>query len=294
MNGKADSGLRIAESRSSDSATPYKVASQENGWRAKLELEFLSREGTTFLAKRRHAGPLLVQRPFHPEGGVCHTYIVHPPGGVVGGDELMLEIDAQVGSHALLTTPAAAKFYRSAGAVARQTQTLRASDAVIEWLPQENIYYPASHVRSATIVNLVGDSQFIGWEIACLGLPARGESFDTGELRLHFELWADRAPLLIDRLRISGADRRNAWSLAGHEAIGTLLAYPASRDCVESIRSLEVNGAEFSVTLVDDVLVCRCLAAQAEPIKRAFVAAWRLLRPMMLQREAMEPRIWAT
>jgi urease accessory protein len=134
-------------------------------------------------------------------------------------------------------------------------------------------------------------AKLVGWEIVCLGLPARKQPFDRGELRLHLELWVDDSPLLIDRLRIS----ENAqWGLGGHEAIGTLLAYPATRAMVESVRELKLAGVELGVSLVDKVLVCRALAAQGEPIKRAFIETWKTLRPQLLDRPAVLPRIWAT
>lgn len=266
--------------------------SPTQGWRADLQLTFARRAARTCLVERQHRGPLLVQRPFYPEGDVCHTYLVHPPGGVVGGDELRLQVDTRQGAHALLTTPAAAKFYRSDGRVARQNQILRGDDTTLEWLPQESIFYPQANVRSTTRIELGSRAKFIGWEIACLGLPARKQPFDEGELRLHLELWVDGSPLLIDRLRISGAAPR--WGLGGHEAIGTLLAYPATRAMVDAARLLQQPGVELGVTLVDKVLVCRALAAQAEPIKRAFIACWQTLRPLLLDRPAVPPRIWAT
>lgn len=263
----------------------------DSGWRAQLQLTFARGAARTSIVERQHRGPLLVQRPFYPEGDVCHAYIVHPPGGVVGGDELQLHVDIRDEAHALLTTPAAAKFYRSDGRTARQQQTLRANAGALEWLPQENIFYPQANVRTTTRIDLGSQATFIGWEIACLGLPARQQPFDQGELRLHLELWVDDAPLLIDRLRISGDAR---WGLGGHEAIGTLLAYPATRAMVESVRNLQPLGVELGVTLVDKVLVCRALGSQGEPIKRAFVASWQTLRPQLLQRPAVPPRIWAT
>lgn len=265
--------------------------SSTSGWRARLELTFARAAGRTRIVARQHHGPLLVQRPFYPEGDVCHAYIVHPPGGVVGGDELQLQVETRSEAHALLTTPAAAKFYRSDGRTARQEQILRAEGTTLEWLPQESIFYPQARVRSVTRIELASSARFIGWEIACLGLPARQQPFDRGELRLHLELWAAGAPLLIDRLRISGDTR---WGLGGHESIGTLLAYPATRALVDAVRCLQAPGVELGVTLVDEVLVCRALAAQAEPIKRAFIESWKTLRPLLLDRPAVPPRIWAT
>ncbi|MFC4314253.1 urease accessory protein UreD [Steroidobacter flavus] len=263
------------------------------GWHAQLRLTFARPAERTCLVERQHRGPLLVQRPFYPEGDVCHAYIVHPPGGVVGGDELELEVDARDSTHVVLTTPAAAKFYRSDGRTARQKQTLRAKQSTLEWLPQESIYYPQSRVRSSTRIELESHAKLIGWDIACLGLPARNQPFDRGELHLHLELWVNGKPLLIDRLRLAGNDN-NPSGLNGQQAVGTLLAYPATRAMIEAVRTLQPPGVELGVTLVDDVLVCRALAAQAEPIKHAFIEYWQTLRPLLLNRAAVSPRIWAT
>lgn len=266
------------------------------GWQARLRLRFARRGGGTYLAERQHVGPLMVQRTFHPEREVCHAYIVHPPGGVVGGDQLDLRVDVEEGAHALLTTPAAAKFYRSDGRIAHQTQTISADRGVVEWLPQETIFYRDARVRSQTQVHLSPGSKFIGWEVQCLGLPARKEPFDSGDLRLHLELWLDNVPLLIDRLRIrgDGAARHALWGLAGHEAIGTLLAYPADRGMVELIRRTVAERAQYAATLVDGVLVCRCVSNQAEHVRGTFIKIWQVLRPALLNRDAVPPRIWNT
>jgi urease accessory protein len=266
------------------------------GWRAELQLKFAARRDRTCLVSRRHTGPLLVQRPFYPEGNPCHAYIVHPPGGIVGGDELRLEATASDGAQVVLTTPAATKFYRSDGPIARQMQVLTATSSDLEWLPQETIFYPGSLVRSETRIQLGPEARFIGWEIPCLGLPARNEPFDTGELRLNLELWRETTPLLIDRMNIRGdsAARKALWGLAGYEAVGTLLAYPADRIALALTREATSTDVQFAATLVDGVLVCRGVAAQAQPIKELFVAIWRSLRPHLLGRPAVLPRIWAT
>jgi urease accessory protein len=266
------------------------------GWSAELALNFAQRDGQTFLAGRRHSGPLLVQRPFFPEPAACHVYIVHPPGGIVGGDELSIEVTASAGSHAVLTTPAATKLYRSDAKLARQHQRFDVQSAICEWLPQETIFYRDARARSDAVFKLDAMSRLIAWEIPCLGLPARAEPFNSGALQLGLEVWVDSEPRFIDRLRIDGAAaaRSASWGLASYDAIGTLLAYPANAAIVTAVRQLELAGVELAVTLVDEVLVCRCLSAQAETVKRAFIAVWRSIRPQLLGREAVLPRIWAT
>jgi len=289
------------------------LATPAPGWQAELRLRFAVEPPLTAtrLVERQHRGPLVVQRPFHPEGDPCHTYIVHPPGGVVGGDELRIDVKIEPGAHALITTPAATKFYRCDGRLASQVQELRAEGATLEWLPQENIFYRAALVRTATRVQIDAHSRFIGWEIGCLGLPARGEAFDAGNLGLDFELWRDRggnvsalvpherqrcAPVFIDRLRLAGnsAARDAGWGLAGGTAMGTMLATPATAAQVELVRELIATHPAAGVTLVDGVLVLRALAAQGEAVRQLFVSVWRVLRPGIIGREAVPPRIWAT
>jgi urease accessory protein len=282
------------EARTLDVQIPGAVAA--SGWKARLGLEFDQRNGRTYLARRQHVGPLCVQRPFFPEGNVCHVYVVHPPGGIVGGDDLTLSVNTLDGAHAVLTTPAATKFYRCESQHALQRQHFVVRHAALEWLPQESIFYRSARARSSTIVELDRQSRFIGWEIPCLGLPARGECFDQGQLRLSMEVWVDSAPRFIDRLLVDGDHRARtaAWGLAGFDAIGTLIAYPGTPAMVTAIRDLDSAGVQLAATLVDEVLVCRCLGAQAEGVKHALIAAWQILRPMLLDRPAVKPRIWAT
>jgi urease accessory protein len=182
-------------------------------------------------------------------------------------------------------------------------------------LPQENIFFRGADARTATRVHVDADSRFIGWEINCLGLPARGEPFSAGALRLDLELWRSgravepapikpdpfcwekgAAPIFVDRMRLKGeSEARGArWGLAGQEAVGTLLATPATREDVEALRDLVADKPYAAVSLVDGVLVLRALAPQAEPVRNLFISAWQRLRPRIIGREAVLPRIWST
>jgi urease accessory protein len=290
-----------------DHAAPD-AAAPAGGWLARLELQFQQQTAGTRLTRRRHLGPLLVQKPLYPErdptgaapgaDGPCHVYVIHAPGGVAGGDELELDAQLEWGSHALLTTPAAGKFYRRGNAGwSRVSQTFSVHGAALEWLPQENIFYPDSAADLSTIVKLSAQARFIGWEIGCLGLPACGLSLSGGELRLAFELWLDGRPLLIERLAVARPGLSARWGMADHAALGTALFHPASgRELQLANACIQKSCAHMTLacTLVDGVLVCRAVAQRADSLKQAFVALWRALRPALLGREAVLPRIWAT
>lgn len=273
------------------------------GWQARLELDFARQGERTVLARRRHVGPLAVQRPFYPDGpgaqgGACHVYLLHPPGGVVGGDALDIVVNAGAGSRALVTTPAAGKLYRSAGSCARLSQRLVVDeDAQLEWLPQPTIAFAGVNARMSTRVDLAPGGRFIGWEIVCLGRTDSGERY-AGQLGLSLELWRDGAPLWVERARYEDDELLAApHGLRGYPVSGTLLASPAPHaDVLAAIRAaMDGHGTELAgASSVDEVLALRVLGPQAEVVQRALVDAWALLRPALFDRPALAPRIWAT
>jgi urease accessory protein len=164
---------------------------ETTAWEARLALSFSSRGDSTVLIRRGQRGPLAIQRPFFPEGAkVCHAYVLHPPGGIVPGDSLELDVDIEQGAHALITSPAATKVYRSDGRTSKLKQILRAADgAILEWLPQDTILFNGARIELETRIDLSGSATCIGWDLLCFGRPACGERFDEGACRQRLEVW---------------------------------------------------------------------------------------------------------
>jgi urease accessory protein len=242
-------------------------ASTENiiaqGWEAKLELGFEPRNDRTVLTNRRHRGPLTVQRPFYPEGGVCHVYVLHPPGGIVAGDHLSISVSAEEHSHALITTPAAGKFYRSLGEQAVQNLSINVAEgAAVEWLPQETIIYKGAQLRSVVKVDLAVDARFIAWEILCLGRPACNERFDVGLADMSWQIFCLDQPLFLERLHRDARAFSASWGLQGLSACGTLFASPAGAESLAAVQQLIGDAADRGVTLIDKLLVVEPLIAE--------------------------------
>ncbi|MHB0991487.1 MAG: urease accessory protein UreD [Burkholderiales bacterium] len=272
------------------------------GWQARLDLEYAQRRDTTVLTRRVHIGPLRVQKPFYPEGGkVCHSVLLHPPAGIVGGDELAITVSVGDNAHALLTTPGAAKWYRSAAPWAtQQLEFAIGNDAALEWLPQETIVFDGARAGMQTTVALAATASFIGWEVLCLGRRASGERFDAGALTMATRLERAGRPLWLERGGLEGGSEQlySSAGLAGFSVSATLLAtgnnlspalLAACRQAVPAER-----GVLHGVTLLPEVLVARYLGHSAEAARLWFSALWGLLRPAMLGREAHRPRIWNT
>ncbi|MGW8246489.1 MAG: urease accessory protein UreD [Acidiferrobacterales bacterium] len=271
------------------------------GWQAQLKLFLQKQQGRTVLARRSHFGPLAVQRPFYPEtDGTCHVYILHPPGGIVGGDELRIETHIDQDARCLVTTPGATKLYRSGGDVAVITNILTiAGKGSLEWMPQETIVFDGSHSVTTTDVHLQPDSEFCGWDIVCFGRPAAGEVFHNGSYRQSFRIWRDHRPIAIEANALDGGSQLLTanWGLSGYSVSGTFLfvtrdtrALPALRERIEN----RYPDCRFSITQMREVIVARYLGDSAEQAKALFADVWSLFRKEIYRRFAVRPRIWDT
>lgn len=277
------------------------TAAAPRAWEAALELEYAFRGGRTLLARRASRGPLAVQKMLYPESAaVCHTILLHPPGGIAGGDDLTVDLSLGAQAHAVFATPGATKWYRSAGPRSRQRVLIRVADGgVCEWLPQENIYFDRTQADNALDVRLGAEAVFCGWDIACLGRAARGERFEQGCVRQHLRLARQDRPLFEERSRIEGGSAilESRAGLAGFPVSGTFLlaGKPVDAALLEACRAVEAGGDCLNgVTALPGAFVARYIGRSAEQARDYFSRIWTLLRPAYANRDARRLRIWAT
>lgn len=271
------------------------------GWKARLDLSFKYCHHKTLLTGKKHSGPLMVQKPFYPEAnGCCHVYLIHPPGGIVAGDDINLFAQLNKESHALITTPGATKYYRSIGPVARQNQYIQLEDnAILEWLPQETVCFNQANAVSTTRISLKNNNRFFAWEIQCLGLPAQKEFFTQGKYTQKLEIWKNNKPLLLETNRIVGNDTllETVWGLQGYKSMGTLIVSDyheiIDRNLVNNILAKYTDHIS-SFTNVNGLFIIRSMSLYAERIKLLFTDIWKTLRPVILEIESSSPRIWNT
>jgi len=271
------------------------------GGAARLDLGVARRGDLVELALRSHSGPLRVQKPFWPEGDApVHVILLHPPGGIVGGDRLEISVEVGRAASALVTTPAAQKLYRSAERESSLAVRIEAQrDAAIEWFPGETLVFDGARARQRTRIDLAAGARAIGWEILCFGRPASRLPFERGALRQRLEIAREGVPLLVESLRVDGGSRvlSDAWGLADRPVCGTFYATaPSGLALAERVRaSVASRGAvTWAATDLGDLLVVRALADHVEDLRSVFVDVWRIVRPAALGRDAVPPRIWAT
>ena len=279
---------------------PFEQAPAAAGWSATLALGFAARGAGTVLARRRHQGPLVVQKPLYPEGPrVCHAILVHPPSGMAGGDTIAVEVAAGGHAHALITTPGAAKWYRSNGPVARQSVRIDLADAaVLEWLPQEAIVYDGAIASASASVHLAPLATFVGFDVLCFGRTASGERFRSGTFRVGTRIERAGELLWLERGEVAGGSALLASPVAldGQPVVATLLAASprAGADLVAACRDVRSAAGRSAVTLLPGLIVARWLGPACEPAKAWLADLWACLRPALAGRAAAIPRIWNT
>ena len=275
------------------------------GWQGHLSLHYRVQQGRT-VALDRHSGPLRVLKRLSPEGdAICHHVLVHPPGGLVGGDELQLHVQLDAGSHALITTPGATRYYRSEGLTATQRVNMSlAKDSRLEWLPMETIAHAGCAAVNEVTLDLAPGAEMMGWDLLALGLPASDAPFDSGCYTQQLQwpgVWLERARIRSDDHLLLNSP----LGLAGHRVLGTLWwasGTPLQRQRRHALQERALHAvstsplqASAACTAPDErLLVLRLLAHHVEPamaLLQAVRAAWRL-EGWALQ--AQTPRLWRT
>ncbi len=273
-------------------------------WYASLSLDYSFEAGRT-VARFQHDGPLRVLKSLYPEGDrICHNVLVHPPGGLAGGDTLDISVSATSNTHGLVTTPAATRFYRSDGEGALQNAQLTlAAHSRLEWLPMESILHSGCRAQNRLVFNLATDAELLGWDVSCLGLPHSNQCFERGSFSQHLEM----PGIWLERGLIDAQDKRLLTSplgLAGHTCMGTLFFASGNpidkkrRDNAlhlarEILQDDELRATSGATSPNPHILLVRTLSAQAEPtmtVLKKIRAAWR---SALWGLGGHPPRIWA-
>ena len=280
-----------------DSTHPSSV--DASAWQASLRLRFADDAGTTRLVERAHSGPLRVQKPLYPEGAhICHAIVIHPPGGVVGGDRLAIDVGAGPATHAFLTSPGAAKWYRANDKLSMQDVHISAgAGACVEWMPQEAIFFNDANVRMTHQVELAADARYIGAEILCFGRSASGERFDSGAVAQRTGIRRAGKLLWWEQGMLTGGSpaMHSVFGLHGATVCATLIGVGVGPGVpAPLLAAMRALDPALAVTQIKPVFVARLLCADSERARRVVTGVWQLLRPYLLGCAAPVPRIWNT
>jgi urease accessory protein len=272
-------------------------------WLARLDLNY-TLEAERSVARYLHQGPLRILQSLYPEGdAVCHNVLVHPPSGLVGGDTLDMRVSVGAGSHGLVTTPGATRFYRSdAGLATQQVHARLETGARLEWLPLEAIAYNGCDGLNRAVFDLAPEAELITWDITALGLPAADMPFTQGTFRQHMEIlgaWLERGTLSATDTRLMNSP----LGLAGQRCMATLVF--AAGSAIASERTdralacarelLEMSELRLTAGATSphqQVVVLRVLSPVTEPAMQLLKQVWAAWRHEMWGMAGTIPRLW--
>lgn len=271
---------------------------------ANLSLGFTRDGEVTRLDERSHFGPLLVQKPFYPEGKeVCHVVIVHPPGGIVGGDELTISARVSASANAQITTPGASKWYKANGHTSHQKIRINVSKGgSLEWVPQETIFYNHANVEIDHQVSLEEDAVYVGCEVLCFGRTASGETFNSGQIKQRTGIRRNGKMIWLEQIRLLGESSAMSGSLAlaGNTVCATLIltgkAIPQPLIDLAREEAVKITHGvgQIGISQLKSIVVARYLGHSSEVARHVMLRVWALFRPEILGRAEMVPRMWNT
>ncbi len=245
-------------------------------------------------ARRQHA-PLRLFRPHPPPLEPPTGVVANISGGVLGGDRLVVTLDAH--ADALMTGQAAEKIYRSRTATACMNTGLTVHDgAALEWLPQGTILFDRARLDRRMTLCIVPGGRCLAGEILVFGRTGMGEALQRGAIRDSWRVEQEGRPLWIDVLELEGdiAARMGApFGFAGARCAATAIYAAADAPrWLARARALLGDTLRAGATLVNGVLIARWLSADAYAARAAFARFWTAFRAEALGRPRSLPALW--
>ena len=184
---------------------------------------------------RRHVGPLRVQKALYPEGaGVCQAIVVHPPGGIVGGDSLAIEVDAGAARARAAHDARRGEVVpvRGTGRALRRPRCASRRGALVEWLPQETMLFDGARAAIRLRVELArGRALHRLGRDAASGAPRRASASRPGACARRSSSSATARLLWCERAVLDGGSRalQSGAILDGAPVFGTMIVAGARR-----------------------------------------------------------------
>ena len=268
-------------------ALPFRENSPSNGdlpahvrVDARLKLAVSGESGTTRLIDRREEGAMRFR---FPNSGGCEAMLVNVAGGLAGGDQVLIEARAEQGAVLSLSSAAAERVYRSAGAQTQIEITLNVAASSLIWLPQETLLHDGARLNRRLTIDLDGESTLLLGEMLYFGRNACGETYARGSLRESWRIRRDHRLILADETRLDGTfgdTLTRASSLGKASAMATLLF--AHHDAGERLACIRAGLAahsrvESGASDLGGLVFVRMLAEDGAALRAAFLTCARAM-----------------
>ena len=262
----------------------------------------------------KYSAPLKLMKVFYDKkDGRCEIPILHSAGGIVGGDQLTINVNAEENSSAICSSVAAQKVYGSRGRSKLNPKGIWANqkclfhierNADFEWIPQEIIIFQGGLFEQNMTVKLDHSSSFFCVDLVRLGRTACGEQLGSGVWRSSLEIFRENTHgkhyEFVDRLELSGEALKSIHGLEEQPVFGSLTWITPKRINQESLSDLLVKcrqqraGLEGVMTcsLLKNGISARYSGSSTQSARFWFYRIWSLTRVLRKLNMPEYMRIW--
>jgi urease accessory protein len=288
---------------------PVNTPSARSPLEAELRLEFRRdlASDRTILESSHQDPPLRVVRAFENSDGAALAHLHNVSGGLLGGDQLAMNVHVGPAAQVQLTTTGATRIYRPRGDAPVTTQTTEisiAENALLEYVPDPIIPFAASHFSQRTKIHLANGAGLFWWEILAPGREARGELFEYDFLEMKMDIAAQSRPIAAESIRLEPRTRP-LTSLARLGPFRTWATFYICRVGIAPNEWLELEKELREVaaslahsgevrwgisTLVAHGLAIRALAERGRDVLPGLHSLWAAAKRRLFARDAIPPR----
>jgi urease accessory protein len=277
--------------------------------RSSLHLDFAKNPTTnnTILAGSLQEPPLKVVRAFSLDDGTALAHLHNVSGGLLGGDQLHLQVTLGNQAKVQLTTTSATRIYRhrpELPATTQRNEITIGEGALLEYVPDAMIPFAGARFSQQTFVNLAEGAGLFYWEIVSPGREARGEIFQYEQFEMRMRISVRGRTIAAENIRLCPAtnDIASLARLGPYRYSATFYicqvgidsnSWRAAEDHLRELTSnlTRPNEMLWGVsTLVAHGLVVRCLSRHGRDVLLGLHAIWRRAKLHLYGCEATPPR----
>lgn len=254
-----------------------------------IDLSVTASDGRTRRQRVLEEGSLRVRFP-DVSGPESEAVIINTAGGIAGGDDFSIAIEATQGAQLAVISAAAEKVYRAIDAASRINVRLSVgAGASLRWLPQETIVFDGAKLDRAIEVEIADGGALMMAESIVFGRSAMDETVRQGDLVDRWRIRRNGTLVFADTLRLGGnisALLTRPAAGAGATAFATIVIGPADEALAEKARDcLAACSSEAGVSVWNGIAVIRMCEKDAARLRRDLVSVLNRLCGAL-------PRLW--
>lgn len=255
-----------------DGTLPFEAGLQRARGEARISIRRAA--DATRLHRLYQAGAAKFRLPKIHDKNRVEAVLINTAGGLTGGDRFSVDVAVEENAHAVVTTQACERVYKSLGSDAVVENRLAvASGACLEWIPQETLFFDGGALKRSIEVDLAQDASALLMEPLVFGRQAMGESVTQGRYRDRWRVRVAGRLAYADNANLDGDIARDMQRLGTGKGalafVSGLFVGPDPAGLRDRLREdAPATGIEAGVSVARDVLILRAASVDSQSLRR--------------------------